>query len=167
MDNIFSKFQCSFRKSYSTQQCLLSLIEKWKSAVDKGKSFGTLLPLVWFVEGIWLYTSQIYDSFITNGFSLNVLRLIHSYLSNRRQRTKVNESYSSWGETLFGVPLGSMLGPLLFNVFICDLFFIVNKMDLASYADDNTSFVSSARLDKVLNSLENALSKLLDWFSKN
>ena len=114
-----------------------------------------------------MYTSQIYNSFITNGFSLNALRLIHSYLSNRRQRTKVNESYSSWGETLFGVPLGSMLGPLLFNVFICDLFFIVNKMDLASYADDNTSFVSSARLDKVLNSLENALSKLLDWFSKN
>ena len=43
MDNIFSKFQCSFRKGYSTQQCLLALIEKWKYAVDKGKSFGALL----------------------------------------------------------------------------------------------------------------------------
>ena len=43
MDNFFSKFQCGFRKGYSTQQCLLALIEKWKSAVDKGKSFGALL----------------------------------------------------------------------------------------------------------------------------
>ena len=91
----------------------------------------------------------------------------HSYLSDRRQRTKVNESYRSWGETLFGVPLGSILGPLLFIVFICDLFFIVNEMDFASYADDNTPFVSGARPDKILDSLENALSKLLDWFSKN
>ena len=43
MDNFFSKFQCGFRKGYSTQQCLLDLIEKWKSAVDKGKPFGALL----------------------------------------------------------------------------------------------------------------------------
>ena len=43
MDNFFSKFQCGFRKGYSTQQCLLALIEKWKSAVDNGKSFGALL----------------------------------------------------------------------------------------------------------------------------
>ena len=43
MDNFFSKFQCGFRKGYSTQQCLLGLIEKWKSAVDKGKPFGALL----------------------------------------------------------------------------------------------------------------------------
>ena len=43
MDNFFSKFQCGFRKGYNTQQCLLALIEKWKSAVDKDKSFGALL----------------------------------------------------------------------------------------------------------------------------
>ena len=43
MDNFFSKFQCGFRKGYSTQQCLLALTEKWKSTVDKGKSFGALL----------------------------------------------------------------------------------------------------------------------------
>ena len=43
MDNFFSKFQCGFRKGCSTQQCLLALIEKWKSAFDKGKSFGALL----------------------------------------------------------------------------------------------------------------------------
>ena len=43
MENYFSKFQCGFKKSYNTQQCLIALIEKWKSATDKGKSFGALL----------------------------------------------------------------------------------------------------------------------------
>ena len=43
MENYFSKFQCGFRKGYSTQQCLIALIGKWKSATDKGKSFGALL----------------------------------------------------------------------------------------------------------------------------
>ena len=170
MDNFFSKFQCGFRKGYCTQQCLLALIEKWKSAIDNSKSVGELLtdlskafdcrPHELLIAKLHLY-----------GFSLNALRLIHSYLSNRRQRTKINESYSSWGEILFGVPQGSVLGPLLFNIFMCDLFFIVNEIDFASYADDNTPFVSpllhSYRLDDVLVSLENALLKLFDWFSKN
>ena len=99
--------------------------------------------------------------------ALNALRLIHSYISNRRQRTKINDSYISWEEILFGVPRGSILGPLLFNIFMCDLFFIVNEIDFASYADDNTPFVSGDRLDDVLVLLENASLKLFDWFSDN
>ena len=99
--------------------------------------------------------------------NLNALRLIHSFLSNRKQRTKINESYSPWEEILFGVPQGSILGPLLFNIFMCDLFFIVNETDFASYADDNTPSASGDRLDDVLDSLENTSLKLFDWFSNN
>ena len=117
--------------------------------VDKGKSFGTLLT-----DMSKAFDRLLHELVIAKlhsyGFCLNALRLIHSYLPNRRQRTKINESYSSWEEILCGVPQRSILGPLLFTIFICNLFFIVKEIDIASYADDNTPFVSDDRLDNVL-----------------
>ena len=57
------------------------------------------------------------------GFSISALRVICSYLAIRKQRTRINSSYSSWEEVLFGIAQGSLLGPLLFNIFLCDMFF--------------------------------------------
>ena len=101
------------------------------------------------------------------GFSLSALRLMYSYLSNRKQRTKINESYSFWEEILYGVPQGSILGPLLFNIFMCDLFLIVNDIDFANYADDNTPFIFGNNPIEVLKCLEDASDKLFEWFSNN
>ena len=56
------------------------------------------------------------------GFQLDVLKVIHDYLSNRKQRVKVNVAYSSWKDIVYGLPLGSILGPLLFNIHLCDPF---------------------------------------------
>ena len=94
------------------------------------------------------------------GFSLSALRLVHSYLSNRKQKTKINESHSSWEEILIGVRQGSILGPLLFKIFICDLFIMMDDINIANYGDDNTPFVSGDTPLYVITSLENATEKL-------
>ena len=67
----------------------------------------------------------------------HALKFIYSYLEGRKQRTKINSSYSSFAEISFGLPQVSVLGPLLFNTYIRDLFYDIDDLDFASFADDN------------------------------
>ena len=90
---------------------------------------------------------------------------MHSYLSHRKQRTKVNHTYSSWDEILFDVPQSSILGPILFNIFLSDLFFVISNTDFSSYADDNTIYDSGNSIDDVISSLQESGEKLFQWFS--
>ena len=66
---------------------------------------------------------------------------------------------------LIGVPRGSILGPLLFNIYICDIFYLIEKSTVNSYADDTTHFSKGTSV--VLNDMENKRSNVFDWFSKN
>ena len=101
------------------------------------------------------------------GFSLPALKLMQSYLTERKQRTKINKAYSSWEEILFGVPQGSILGPILFNIFLSDLFLIVQNTDFASYADDSTIYNAADNIEEVILSLQESSKKLLKWFCDN
>ena len=116
------------------------MLEKWKSAVDNKRNFGALLTDLSKALNC-LPHDLLRAKLNTHGFSLPALRLVQSYLSNRKQRTTTNSEFSSWEEILFGIPQGSILGPLLFNIFLCDLFFIMNDVEFASYADDYTPFL--------------------------
>ena len=113
------------------------MLEKWKSAVDNKKVFGALLTDL--SKAFDCLSQELLIAKLNAcGFSMAALRLVQNYLSNRKQRTKINTENSSWGKSLFGVLQGSMLGPLLCNIFLCDLFLIMNNTELAGYADDNS-----------------------------
>ena len=81
------------------------------------------------------------------GFNLTALNLIHNYFTKRKQRTKINHSYCSWEDMLFGVPQGSILGATLFNIFLSDLFLVVDDIDIANYADGNTIYKEHKNID--------------------
>ena len=74
------------------------------------------------------------------GFDKMSLKLVHNYLSNRKQRVKISNSCSSWKEILYGVLQCSILGPLLFNIFICDTLYFLEDCEIANYADDTTPY---------------------------
>ena len=162
----FSKFQCGFRKGYSAQHCLLAMIEKWKTAVNNGGVFAALVTDL----------SKAFDCIPRDliiaklagyGFDTNALRLIHNYLSNRKQRVKINSVYSIWKDICYRVPQGSTLGPSLFNIHLCDLFYFLENTDIASYADDNTPYSAQENRETVINIIETSSQVLFDWFSDN
>ena len=165
-DEIFSKYQYGFRQGYSSQQCLLALLQKWKASVDKGKVFGVLLTD--FSKAFDCLNHELLVAKLNGyGFTLPALKLVHDYLSDRKQKTRVNNSYSIWFEILFVVPQGSILGPLLFNIFFADLFFILSETDIANYADDNKPYTSSNDVNGLIKSLEEASKRLFKWFDDN
>ena len=101
------------------------------------------------------------------GFDSKALHFTYDYLENRKQRTKISEVYSCWQEILYGVPQGSILGPLLFNIDLCDMFFILDNYDIANYADDSTPYVSGRNIEEVIALLEEVSNYIFQWFRDN
>ena len=83
-----------------------------------------------------------------------LLKLLRLFKNNRKQRTRVGSFYSSWEAILSRVPQGFILGPFLFNIFMCDMFLILNTTYFTGYADDNTSFVVRDNIADVIRALE-------------
>ena len=77
------------------------------------------------------------------------MKLINTYLSERKQRVKINDQFSSWLDIIGAVPQGSILRPLLFNLFLCNMFLFCNDINFASDADDNTLHIKNSRGGKV------------------
>ena len=101
------------------------------------------------------------------GFSLTALRQVQNYLSNWKQRTKISTEYSLWEDILLVVQQDSILGLLLFNVFLCDLFLIMNNTESASYANDNMLYAIWNNIEELIVKLQNASKTLFQWFSNN
>ena len=97
-ESCLSKYQCVFRKGFSAQQYLLSMLEKWKSSIDNRKAFVGALLTDLSKAFHCLSLDRLITKFTAHGFSIAALRLVQNYLANRKQRTKIKSGLSSWEE---------------------------------------------------------------------
>ncbi|KAK3093996.1 hypothetical protein FSP39_022688 [Pinctada imbricata] len=165
-DAVMEDEASAFRPGFGCQSTLLRVVEDWKQALDQHKFVGAVLmdlskafdclPHKLLLEKLKYY-----------GVTEHSLKLITSYLSDRLQCVKLNGFISSYKNTIKGVPQGSIFGPVLFNIFINDIFLFVQNATLYNYADDNTLSHSDSDPQKVVSALVNDSSTLIDWFSFN
>ena len=137
-----------------------------KKTVDNGGVFGAL-----FTDLSKAFDYIPHDLIIAKleayGFHIDALKLIYDHLSNRKQKVKVNDAYSSSKDIFYGVPQGSILDPLLFNIHLRDLFYFLEDLGIVSYADDTTIYTVSEKKESVIRALETSSSLLFGWFNNN
>ena len=167
---LLSKYHCGFRKAFSTQHCLLAMIEKLRKSLDSGGGGGggVAASAALLTDLSKAFDCLPHDLLIAKlhayGIKEGSLNLLFSYFKNTKRRVRLNNTYSEWIDILFGVAQGSILGPLLFNIFLCDLFLFLHDIPVANYADDNTPYCTGLNISDVLTKLENAAETLLQWF---
>ena len=145
---------------------LVALVEEWKKALDENKYVGAIITDLSMAFDC-IPHKLLLEKLKAYGLCESAVSLIHSYLSDRKQCVRIGDCTSEYMKVLKGVPQGSILGPLLFNIFLNDIFYCINKVHLFSYADDNTLSHIADSLNVLVKELEEDGKALVDWCNKN
>ena len=141
------------------------LIESWRSKLDNDYILGAVL-----MDLSKAFDCIPHDLLIAKlyayGFDENSLALIYSYLKQRQQSVRINNTYTTFQNIVSGVPQGPILGPILFNFYINDLLF-VKKAEVYNYADGNTLVYFSKTMPDLVKILEEESNVSLDWLESN
>ena len=142
------------------------MLEKWKKALDKEENMSAI-----FMDLSKAFDTINHDLLLAKlkayGFSKQALSFMCSYLKNRRQRVQINNKFSSLEEVIAGVPQGSIDGPLLFDLFINDLFLFICFSALGNYADDNNLFATGTDIQLINQMLLSDFRAVNNWFYEN
>ena len=166
MELLFS-FLSAFPRHFGYHHVLSKLIDDCKSALDRGKNVGLFL----------LDLSKAFDCLPHRLLlcklhaycrSREACKLILSYLRNRLPRVTIASVKSDWSYIIKGVPQGSALGPLLFNIFLNDIYFVLShNISIYNYADDNTIGSFHEDIFGLKRNLEMSADITLTWLDNN
>ena len=146
MERKSSKFLTDFQKNCSVQYAQLRMTENWKTQLNKRNKIGVII----------IYLSYAFDIVNSQPYGLdsNATSFMRSYVTNRYQSCKIRHSLSEFERITAGVPQGSILGHLLFEIFINDIFLCIENSDLCNYVDDSTLNASGKSLSIITENLK-------------
>ena len=165
-NNIMTPTQHAFKIGHSTTTCLLKLTEDIRKEIDNGKATGVVA-----IDLSKAFDVIDHDILLTKLFNIGIrgqfLDLIKDYLKGRTQYVKYKESFSNCEHLTHGVPQGSILGPILFMIYINDLNDAVRKCNILSYADDTTLYYSSKHACNIQVAINEDIRRIERWFLEN
>ena len=164
MENYFSPM--IYKKNYRTQHVITRLVEACRERIDENFVVGTVLTDLSKAFD-WIAYDLLIAKLAAYGFSDTALRYVYSYLSNRKQCVRINNTYSNYQKIKSGVPQGSILGPIFFNLSINDLFFFVSDVSLQNFANDNTLSAFAETILEMIDVLQSGSEIIIDWFKNN
>ena len=163
--HLLYQFQFGFRKNHSTSIALVILLEKITDALDNSEF--AICILIDFRKAFDTVEHILLQKLYHYGIRENAPQWFNSYLSNRHQYVNYNNTSSDMKLITCGVPQGSILGPLLFLLYINDIASVSTILFSILFADDTTLFYSSKNLQELSDVVNNELSKMIEWLNAN